>query len=269
MSESLYPTLSKSNDKPQEKASHSEEDLALVNALKEFRHGGSKLHGRSDLSASAYPVLPSQAARSKVTPAQLKENLKTAEGTRLVFGQIQEHIESDQFLSSLKASRIIAQEDSKTTGTSSSPVAEDVDPLETEWWTVVPPNERDPTVSSPEMDRSDSGASTTSSLDGSYVLVEEEDVIAAIGEFIALYLANIPATRDLPPERLQRMLATSFSELREKGAVRRLWDWGMFLYATYGWGVTGLNIYRDPAMVRWALKAVWTACKWMMLFVWA
>jgi hypothetical protein len=101
-------------------------------------------------------------------------------------------------------------------------------------------------------------------LGGAYVLVEEDDVVEAIGEFVALYLSRIPATKSLTHSQLQGLLANAFADLQEKGACRRLWDWGKFLYATYGWGMTGVSLYRDPAIVKAVLRAVWTASKWIM-----
>jgi len=117
----------------------------------------------------------------------------------------------------------------------------------------------------PTESESPSMAGGLGTLGGGFVLVEEEDVVEAIGEFVALYLARIPATRNLTHRELQSLLASTFSELQTKDTARRLWDWGKFLYASYGWAMTGVSVYRDPALVKAVLRAVWTASKWILM----
>ncbi len=78
--------------------------------------------------------------------------------------------------------------------------------------------------------------------------------------------AQIPATKQLSTKDLQALLAGAFHELREKSRARRLWEWGKLFYATYGWGMTGLTVYRDPQLVLTILRAVWTSTKWAAWF---
>ena len=44
----------------------------------------------------------------------------------------------------------------------------------------------------------------------SYVVVERQDVLEAIGTFVAAYLATIPQAQDLPPKELQAAVARAF-----------------------------------------------------------
>ena len=44
----------------------------------------------------------------------------------------------------------------------------------------------------------------------SYVVVERQDVLDAIGTFVAAYLATIPQAQDLPPKELQAAVARAF-----------------------------------------------------------
>ena len=45
---------------------------------------------------------------------------------------------------------------------------------------------------------------------GSYVLVEKEDVLDAIGTFIAAYLATVPEAQHMKPDDLQQALTSTF-----------------------------------------------------------
>ncbi len=44
----------------------------------------------------------------------------------------------------------------------------------------------------------------------SYVLVRKEDVLEAIGAFVAAYLAELPEAQNLQPAQLQAALKTTF-----------------------------------------------------------
>ena len=45
---------------------------------------------------------------------------------------------------------------------------------------------------------------------GDYVVVEREDVLEAIGQFVAAYRATLPEAQHLQPKQLQRALAQTF-----------------------------------------------------------
>ncbi len=45
---------------------------------------------------------------------------------------------------------------------------------------------------------------------GSYVLVEQEDVLDAIGTFVAAYLATVPQAQHMKPAELQQALTSTF-----------------------------------------------------------
>ncbi|CEP00903.1 hypothetical protein PBRA_008215, partial [Plasmodiophora brassicae] len=120
------------------------------------------------------------------------------------------------------------------------------DDNDAEWWTLVPSNV--PTWAPP--------------VDDAFVIIEKSDVTEAMAEFIALSLARLPETRSMSPGGLQQLLSTTINEIRGKGAIGRLWGWGSFLYATYGWTATAIGIYKDPRMAHLVLRAIWSAAKW-------
>lgn len=175
---------------------------------------------------------------------ELQEGLGTADGTKSFYEQLKEHVDSPAFLATLEenAAVVVGNADS-------SDEVGVVDLDDVEWWTLVP---------SPDKGRRVEDCS----LSGSYVFVEKSDVIEAIGEFVALYMSQVPDAQQLSPEELQQLLSGTFAEFQEKGMFDNLWSWGRFLYATYGWGMTGLSMYRDPGMALYIMRALWTASKW-------
>ena len=48
----------------------------------------------------------------------------------------------------------------------------------------------------------------------SYVMVEKSDVLEAIGQFVAAYLASMPEAQDLQPKQLQAALTQTFKVRR-------------------------------------------------------
>ena len=48
----------------------------------------------------------------------------------------------------------------------------------------------------------------------SYVMVEKSDVLEAIGQFVAAYLASMPEAQDLQPKQLQAALTQTFKARR-------------------------------------------------------
>ena len=52
----------------------------------------------------------------------------------------------------------------------------------------------------------------------SYVMVQKDDVLEAIGTFVAAYLAELPEAQNLPPAQLQAALKTAF----------KVWNFAIF-----------------------------------------
>ena len=57
-------------------------------------------------------------------------------------------------------------------------------------------------------------ASSAEPLD-SYIMVEKEDVLEAIGSFVAAYIAELPQAQNLPPAELQLAITKAFKVLNE------------------------------------------------------
>eukprot|EP01006_Ploeotia_vitrea_P040999 TRINITY_DN66477_c8_g10_i1.p1 TRINITY_DN66477_c8_g10~~TRINITY_DN66477_c8_g10_i1.p1 ORF type:complete len:391 (-),score=156.88 TRINITY_DN66477_c8_g10_i1:76-1173(-) len=205
----------------------------------------------------------------------VSESLETTTGTQSLYGRLQEHVQSEAFLATLQRNRalLVANKDDK------NQVAL-VDFDDEEWWTLVPKAEdvrreqlglvdkNKSDVDDEKKKEAEEEEEWADELDGAaYVFVEHADVVEAIADFVAMYMAMVPATQNMSDKELQSMLAGTFGELREKGALRRLWDWGMFLYTSYGWATTAVGVYRDPELALMVMRGLWTVSKWMIMFV--
>lgn len=140
-----------------------------------------------------------------------------------------------------------------------------VQPQDIGWWTVVPENPDDPDIGE-TADYETIGP--TSLLGGNYVLLHQSDVVDAVAYFVAQCVLKMPETRNAEYYELHQRLKGTFREFREKGVVGHAWDWGQFLYTTYGWTTTAVDIYRDPAMallVLRALKRVGAILLWLVI----
>eukprot|EP00891_Asterochloris_glomerata_P007462 jgi/Astpho2/7462/e_gw1.00114.200.1_t len=84
-----------------------------------------------------------------------------------------------------------------------------------------------------------------------------------MGCFVAAYLATLPDAQKMEPQELQKALVNSFKELK-KGRVRKLWEWGRFLYRGAAFSYGAFSVYENPWLVRAALTALWTAGRLMI-----
>ena len=203
----------------------------------------------SPVEVEGWTHVESEAASS--SPQDLRKSLNTAEGTTAFLQRLQDHVDSPEFLATLEANRrTIFVQDSDQTDRVALLDLDDED-----WWTVVPhPEELGTEIES-------------DSLSGSYVIIEEDDVVAAVADFVALYLTMIPAAKRLSHTQLQAMLSGTFHELREKGTFGKLWDSGKLAYATYGWVASAYSLYSNPAFALSVARALFTVAKWTLYFV--
>jgi hypothetical protein len=221
------------------------------------------------------------------------QSLNTEAGTSALFANLQSYVSSPAFLQQVRTFRtdddeqvyveapldgVTIENDCKQVG------MVDVDSVD--WWVLVPEFVHDPNdpttvnLDAPAgavfkthhideyeigdinaVDDEDSDTDSTP-----YVLVDDVEVVQAVGEFVAMFISKIPETHKLSEQQLQTMLTATFSELQEKSFCRKMWDYGNYLYSGYSWSASLLALYRDPAIVRAVLRGVWTVSKYLMLF---
>lgn len=93
-----------------------------------------------------------------------------------------------------------------------------------------------------------------------YVMVEHEDVIQSMAEFLAAYLVSLPESRTMEPLELQRAVKLSLGELR-KGNVRRIWDWGKLAYRAAALSYGAFAAYTNPWVAEAVVRGVFTCVR--------
>ncbi len=95
------------------------------------------------------------------------------------------------------------------------------------------------------------------------MLVEAEDVISAIAEFVAAYVTSHPAASSAAPRALQKALGVALSELRgnDRSKVRRVWDYGVGVYRGASWTYATLSTFTNPWIARLIVCAVYTGAR--------
>lgn len=65
---------------------------------------------------------------------------------------------------------------------------------------------------------------------------------------------KMPECHNLNDEEMMSMISGTFSELKEKGPLGKMLDWGSFIYYTYGWTSTAYTVYSNAAMAKTILS---------------
>eukprot|EP00245_Coleochaete_scutata_P016353 TRINITY_DN7591_c0_g1_i1.p1 TRINITY_DN7591_c0_g1~~TRINITY_DN7591_c0_g1_i1.p1 ORF type:complete len:267 (+),score=64.92 TRINITY_DN7591_c0_g1_i1:63-863(+) len=244
-------------DAAQSRAEHSgnaaareREALAAEGALAHERMENKRLQAVLEEYKKTFEELQKRSAGV----AWLRNELNSSEGTADVFERLQKRVESPEFLEKLRGppeSLSDVKTDPVTIVTKDGLMV-NVDVEDPSWWLWVTDKDMYGTEALEEKDHLDGG---------SYVLVDQEDVVDGIANFVARYLMSQPQTKNMSAKELQQAISQAFIDLRHQRTMRRLWDWGRFLYTTSCWATTALGLYRNPVVVRAALIAVWTSCR--------
>lgn len=125
-----------------------------------------------------------------------------------------------------------------------------------------------------------------------YVLVEHEDVLDAVLEFLTEAVRRHPEAEDWSSDELHAALVQGIKEIKDNpailveadqeapsastgaavlhaggaivGAVRSIWSWGS---AISGWVRTGYEawqMYTNPWLVRAVVRGLWTSCRYLV-----
>lgn len=95
---------------------------------------------------------------------------------------------------------------------------------------------------------------------GDYVLIDHDDVVNALASFIAAYLVTLPEAQSMKAQDLQKAVRQTLKELR-KGKVRRLLDWGRYLYRAAALSYGAFAAYTNPWIAEGVLRAIWTCMR--------
>eukprot|EP00455_Lapot_gusevi_P027005 TRINITY_DN2853_c0_g1_i1.p1 TRINITY_DN2853_c0_g1~~TRINITY_DN2853_c0_g1_i1.p1 ORF type:complete len:239 (-),score=36.06 TRINITY_DN2853_c0_g1_i1:151-867(-) len=186
-----------------------------------------------------------QSASKDRTPES--PSLSSPEGKDLFLHQLQQYVESDLFLSALCPTEdhmmLIKDEQARDR------VAV-IDSEAVDWWTLVPSENQPP---------------QDELLSGSFVIVHESDVVAAVAEYVASVLQTLPETKNLDAREIQSTLATTLHQVRKQGMCHKLWQWGSKVYSYYDWARFAYSIAKQPETVMYVLSALCSILKYCSL----
>merc|ERR1712244_116685 len=91
----------------------------------------------------------------------------------------------------------------------------------------------------------------------------ESDIIDAIACFVAQCVLEIPECHNLDHEEMLLMITGTFSELKAKGPLGKMMDWGSFIDQTYGWSATAYTVYSNAALAKTVLSCLVSAA-WLI-----
>lgn len=139
-----------------------------------------------------------------------------------------------------------------------------IDIQSVDWWDMVKYDKVDANQALSTFNN-DSGLQyeNTRSLGGSFIVLRESDIVDAIACFVAQCVMSIPECHNLDHEEMMAMISGTFSELKEKGPLGHMMDWGSFVYQTYGWTSTAYTVYANAAMAKTVLSCMVSAA-WLI-----
>lgn len=219
---------------------------------------GSNLQDTLDLYKDALQ----EAGQAEGAQGWLSSSLQSTKGTDQLYGLLQQYVQKPAFLQKLTAARataVTAEAPVSTVCRPSDPpsasesVHLEADVMQATFWESAPVGCVNEVIE---------GLAEEEAF-GSYVLVEKEDVLDAIGTFVAAYLATVPEAQHMKPADLQQALTSTFRDLR-KGHVRRFWEWGRCAYRCIAFSYGAFSVYENPWLVRAVVTALWAAGKVML-----
>nr|ADE75917.1 unknown [Picea sitchensis] len=89
-----------------------------------------------------------------------------------------------------------------------------------------------------------------------YILITEEDLVDGIATFVASFIVSNSQAKKMTPEQLQKVLSNVLESMHRRNTIKKLWDTSKFMYTAATWGITLIGFYRNPFLLKAAMKAV-------------
>ncbi|XP_022856617.1 uncharacterized protein LOC111377720 [Olea europaea var. sylvestris] len=94
-----------------------------------------------------------------------------------------------------------------------------------------------------------------------YVVVNEEQVVEGVANFMARCLVANPKSQKLTPEQLQGAITKALGGMNKVEKALNIWHAGMMLYTLGMWGLALTGLYKSRAILRLAATGVHTSSK--------
>jgi hypothetical protein len=140
-----------------------------------------------------------------------------------------------------------------------------VDLSDQEWWTLVGTEGEDDFFDNEGESYED--CHLEGEEDDAFVVLQDDDMIEAVGKFVVASMNDYPAASDLTPEQLRRMLDGSFQTLRSPTKFEKAISWGQFAYNTVSWGSCFFRVYQNPTYVKLVATGAYKAARWIIILL--
>ncbi|XP_031096640.1 uncharacterized protein LOC116000910 isoform X1 [Ipomoea triloba] len=97
-----------------------------------------------------------------------------------------------------------------------------------------------------------------------YVIVNEEQVVDAVANFMARCVLANPKAQNMSPEQLQKSLKKGLGGMNKLETVLNIWHAGKLFYALSTWGLALAGLYSTRSVLKLAAKGVHTTSKVVM-----
>ncbi|KAG9451079.1 hypothetical protein H6P81_011044 [Aristolochia fimbriata] len=97
--------------------------------------------------------------------------------------------------------------------------------------------------------------------DESYVIVDTDQVVDGIANFVARCIISNPNAQKLSPEELHKTVASALGGMSKWEKFEKLWHAGKIIYALSTWGLALAGLYRHRAVFKAAAKGIGATSK--------
>ncbi|OVA02024.1 hypothetical protein BVC80_8137g9 [Macleaya cordata] len=101
--------------------------------------------------------------------------------------------------------------------------------------------------------------------DENYVVVNEEQVVEGVANFMAKCILSNPKAKKLSPEELQKTVASALGGVNKLEQMVNIWHAGKIFYALSTWGLALTGLYTHRAILKVAAKGIGASGKVIMM----
>lgn len=166
--------------------------------------------------------------------------------------ELEKEVERDTFVQTLETERKRLEETGGKEDSNGEDESGGNEVLNEDWWEPVMLESRD-------------GEQRVEEATGDYVVVNHDDVVNALANFLAAYIIALPEGKRMEPKQLQKAVKDSLREIR-KGKVRKLWDWGRWIYRAAALGYGAFAAYTNPWVAEAVVKTLFTCARYARAF---
>ncbi|KAJ3672953.1 hypothetical protein LUZ60_006327 [Juncus effusus] len=90
----------------------------------------------------------------------------------------------------------------------------------------------------------------------SYVIINQEEVIDGLANFVARCILEDPKSTELTPEDIQKAVTNALEEIKGRLKWKNVWEAGKIIYTLSSWGIALYGLYTNRALVKAAARGI-------------